>query len=365
MSRLNALIGSPKEVDYGYLNGDPLPIETYSPAQISWESEGLPQGPVNHARFVDNYQSLQPDQNRQVLTDPVTGRRVVVHFTNLDRLEAGEELDAVITTRNSSLDTNGGNRREYALLADERPTAVIDIPGAGLSDKLPRKIKQRLLKTGSFVAASEVVVRALDSAGYHPRSYSGTGLGGRYAIGAAAASRPGQVKHVTVIDPEGQSNLGFWAQQKAFARELLIHLKNARQATTDPYANPHENFPSLPKEWEKDAPLKVTQRYFTRGSLWQQYITYPRVLAHGRLAFRRDIKAAQDKQGNMSFNYISPAKSELLLDADDPIKTIGALAVFNAAKRKSMKVIRVPEATHYFTAAHPRIVRALIKKALS
>jgi hypothetical protein len=363
------ILGQPKEVDYELLNQDSVPIDIYSPAapQNPWQKVWLPQGPVDRGRFKENYKGLQ--DNRQALEDPLTGNRVVVHWANVDQLDiASKGLVVIVTTRNSSLDTNGGNRREYAIVSamnPEHPFAIVDIPGAGLSDRLPRKVKRELLKTGSFISASEIVVRALETMPYLPSYYTGTGSGGRIAIAAGAASETGQIRRISAIDPEGQSDLGFVAQQKAFLRELTVHEPNARKVTEDPYADPHNNFPDLPEAWQKNAPLSVAARYIVARSLWQQFVSLPRALSHGQNVLQTDIEAALEQQPHAFLDYISPEKSELLKDPDDPIKTLGALSSSQVVRTRVLRVVRIPEATHYFTAAHPRFVGALLHETLA
>jgi hypothetical protein len=204
-----------------------------------------------------------------------------------------------------------------------------------------------------------VPVGALNNEGYYPAAFAGTGYGARLALGSAAVSESGQVKRIGMIDPEGQSNLGFWAQQKAMLRELTIHNAEALKATIDPYTKPHENF-GLPESWEKNSPLSVATRLILMRTLVHQYVTLPRAFAHGQSSLREDIEAALGQQESAFLDYVSPEKSELLLDPDDPLKTLGGLANSQIVRTRLIKIVRVPEATHYFTAAHPRLVGALL-----
>jgi hypothetical protein len=366
--RLESLIGEPNDVDYEYLNQDPVPIKIYSPGADTWQDTTLPQEPVDFDRFVKNYRDLGTHRTRKIFEDPHTGRRVVVRFANTDQLDTNpDELTALYTTRTSSLDTNGGNRREDALVATknpDRPFVIIDSPGTGISSLPPRKAKNQAVRTGSFIEIARISVGALNDNDYFPTAFSGTGYGARMALGAAAISEAGQVKRIGMIDPEGQSNLGFWAQQKAMLRELLIHNGNAQKVTTDPYTKPHENFPDLPKEWEENSPLGVATRLVLNRTLWHQYVTLPRAFAKGQPSLRGDIEAALEQQETAFLDYVSPEKSELLLNPDDPLRTLGGLANSQAVRTRLIRVVRVPEATHYFTSAHPRLVGALLWEAL-
>jgi hypothetical protein len=348
-----------EKVDYSYLNQDIVRAEVIIPGQ-SPEEIVLEQQPVDHVRFVENYRQF-PD-TMQLLTDPATGNEVAAYWANRDADR--DNVIALITTRQSSLATNGGNRREYALVAAMNPDirlAVLDSPGTGPSTKLPPGVMDHTMATGRFDKAAAIVANALSHAHIYPKAFIGVGTGGRYAFGVAASAEAGQVRKIGGIDPEGQSDLGFIGQNLSMVRELFRHERAFRAVTQDPYASPHDNFPDIPKEWEKKQPVRVAKKLTSNRSAAQIFLQVPWALRHGGRAMAEDIEEALQNQQAAKLDYVSPEKSELLKHSDDPLRILGYLSADVASK---VRIIRVPEATHYFTAAHPRLVGAIVREVI-
>lgn len=353
-------MGKREKVNYSYLNQDTVRAEVITAGSSTPEQIVLEQQPVDHERFVENYRLL-PD-SMQLLRDPLSGNDVAAYWTNQDADK--DRVIALITTRQSSLATNGGNRREYALVGAMNPDArfvILDSPGTGPSTKLPREVMDHTMATGRFDRAAAIVAGALDCARIHPLAFIGVGTGGRYAIGASANVESGQVRKIAGIDPEGQSDMGFLRQNMGMLKELLKHERAFREVTEDPYAAPHDNFPGIPKEWEAKQPARVAKNLTSSRSAAQIFIQVPRALRHGGQALAADMEAALGHQAEAALDYVSPEKSELLKNPDDPLRVLGYLSAESAAK---VRIIRVPEATHYFTAAHPRLVGAIVKEVL-
>jgi pimeloyl-ACP methyl ester carboxylesterase len=349
-------------VDYSYLNQDIVRAEVFTPGLSTPQEVFLEQQPVDHQRFLDNYRQF-PD-TLQLLKDKSTGNDVAVYWANRDAPR--DSVIALITTRQSSLATNGGNRREYALVAAMNPQvrlAVIDSPGTGPSTKLPPDVMDHTIATGKFDKAAGIVANALDKAQIHPRAFIGVGTGGRYALGISASAdlEPGQVCKIGAIDPEGQSELSLISQNLGMLKELVKHERAYREVTKDPYASPHEIFPDIPEEWEKKQPLRVARKLTSNRSASQIFFQVPRALRHGGRALASDMEDALQHQETARLDYVSPEKSELLKHPYDPIRTLGYLSAETASR---VRIIRVPEATHYFTAAHPRLVGAIVKEIL-
>jgi pimeloyl-ACP methyl ester carboxylesterase len=348
------------KINYSYLNQETVRAEVITAGLDIAEEVILEQQPVDHERFVENYRLL-PD-SMQLLKDPLSGNEVAAYWANRDADR--DKVIALITTRQSSLATNGGNRREYALVGAMNPGVrfvILDSPGTGPSTKLPPQVMDHTIATGRFDKAAAIVAGALDHAHIHPLAFIGVGTGGRYAIGASANVEPGQVRKIGGIDPEGQSDMGFLRQNLGMLKELMKHERAFREATKDPYAVPHDSFPDVPKEWEAKQPVRVARNLTSSRSAAQIFIQVPRALRHGGQAMAADMEAALGQQDEATLDYVSPEKSELLKHPDDPVRVLGYLSAEAAAK---VRIIRIPEATHYFTAAHPRLVGAIVKEVL-
>ncbi|MBX4191160.1 hypothetical protein KW794_03675 [Candidatus Saccharibacteria bacterium] len=334
--------------------------EVITAGQSMSEEIILRQEPVDHARFLENYQGF-PD-TLQLLSDPSSGNDVAAYWANRDADR--ENVIALITTRQSSLATNGGNRREYALVGAMNPNvrlAVIDSPGTGPSTKLPPEVMDHTMATGRFDKAAAIVAGALNHAKIYPRAFIGVGTGGRYAFGIAANAEPGQVHKIGGIDPEGQSDLGFMAQNLSMLKELFRHERAFRAVNQDPYASPHKNFPDIPKEWEEKQPIRVARNLTSSRSAAQIFLQVPWALRHGGGAMAADMEDALQNQQVARLDYVSPEKSELLKHPGDPVRVLGHLSADAVAR---VRIIRVPEATHYFTAAHPRLVGAIVREII-
>jgi hypothetical protein len=379
-------MSSREAIDYGYLNREPLNVDlttfvdTYAHGinpndlelpiiQNRWKL-ALDEPTIDHARFLDNYGHFL--DSREVLEDPVTENRVSTYWANQDQLRTNpEKLTAIITTWTSSMETNGGNRREFAVAAamsPETPFVIIDNPGSGFSDKLPSKVMEHTLATGEFDKAGAIISRALAAENHYPRVYMGTSTGGRYALGIGRSSAVDNVERLGVIDPPGQSAFGARKLGRRMVKELVRHAPKFAAASEDPYLRPHDNF-DTPEEWEEMVGPKTLGAQLHRNrAITQKFWQLPRAMAKQE-GLSTDIASAMSRLSEAKLTYVSPNNSELVRGStwQNAADYLARLAIFNDVEGdfiERVKVIHVPEATHYFTSAYPTKVGALTKEII-
>lgn len=379
-------MSSREAIDYGYLNADPQLLEvttfrdTYAhslhpndlemPIVQTKTKLALSVQTVDHARFLENYGNFL--NSRQILEDPATENRVSTYWANQDQLKTNhDKLTAIITTWTSSMETNGGNRREFAVVAamnPETPFVIIDNPGSGFSDKLPAKVMEHTLATGEFDKAGAIISRALADENHYPRTYMGTSTGGRYALGIGRSSAVDNVERLGVIDPPGQSAFGALKLGRRMVKELVRHAPKFAAASEDPYLKPHDNF-NTPEEWEEMVGPKTLGVQLRRNrALTQKFWQLPRAMARQQ-GLSTDIASAMSRLPEAKLTYVSPDNSELLRGSSwqDAANYLARLAIFTDVEGDfigRVRVIQVPEATHYFTSAYPRKVGALTKEII-
>ncbi len=337
--------------------------------QTSSSFEGLP---VDHARFLENYEHFL--DSRRIFTDPNTGNHVGTYWANRDQLtDHAEDLVAIVTTWTSSMETNGGNRREYALVAAMNPEVsfvVVDNPGSGFSDRLPDDVMDHTKDSWEFDEAAAIISRALAADDFYPKTYMGVSTGGRYAIAAARTEAADNIEQIGAIDPPGQSDFGPLKLTRRMIAELIIHGPRFAAASEDPYVRPHETF-GTPEAWEEMVgPKELGDQLRRNRAVMQKFWYLPRAMSK-RPGLSADIVAALGDRPEAHLVYVSPEKSELV---DYPKLPATALQTYLTALAlraedgkfiERVQTILVPQATHYFTAAYPRRVGELASKIIN
>lgn len=362
-----------EHVNYGFLNQDPLLLEE-SEFVFEGDRRGVTEDvyaseledlPVDHARFIENFRGFL--DSRKILKDPNTKKQVATYWANQDQLATnGHNLTAIVTTWTSSMESNGGNRREYALVAamsPDVPFVVIDNPGSGFSEKLPDDVITHMIHTGEFDQAGSILGRALASEDHYPMAVAGASAGARYALGIAGAEEVDNVQRIGLIDPVGQADFGRLKLAFRMGKELIKHAPAYSKASEDPYLHPHDNF-DTPEDWEKMVgPKELNSQVKQNEARMQKFWQLPKVLTHPN-GLSADFIRAMENNPDAELTYVAPQKSELTrgshrYDAGQFL----AFAAMNSSDKhliERVRVLSIPEATHYFTSAYPRKVGSLI-----
>ena len=126
---------------------------------------------------------------------------------------------------------------------------VMNGPGIGNSDMLPKSVQKEIRQTGSYVSAGEYYAKVLEHVAqdYDEVNVAGHSLGARVATGVAANMTPGAVSELRLHDPTGTRDMSLGGiALNFFVKEGL---ENARysKASASPTAK-EAGLVSLPVE---------------------------------------------------------------------------------------------------------------------
>lgn len=105
---------------------------------------------------------------------------------------------------------------------------VMNGPGVGNSDILPKSVQKEIRQTGSYVPAGEYYAKVLEHFGqdYDEIRVAGHSLGARQAAGIAANMEPGAVSELRLHDPTGTRDMSLGGiAANFFVKELAEDLR--------------------------------------------------------------------------------------------------------------------------------------------
>lgn len=202
-----------------------------------------------------------------------------------------------------------GNNPKHAIL-------VINNPGKGRSEPIPRSAMKEMKKSGSFMPYGEIIANDIERVLADFSLIRGTGysMGGRALIGAATSSDTG-FEFLSVTDPPGSHRLGLAGIADRFMIKEGEHTKH--------YLNECKNNTGKKAQMENDKKTLESILQMSLRAIGQTLISQP--IAMGKGGLYADLEKLA-KSGNVSTLQINSPEFSELNNPDDIMKILEDIA---------------------------------------